>query len=489
MATGDPLVEGKAASGASLTSLNASNIASGTVPSARMSGTYAIDVIGSGAQLTDVGSFTYNADDYGTHGTQAAITAAIAAAVSGGGGTVFIPAGLWSITETIDIAYPGIWLVGEKGSSVFAGTTMGTILRRTTNFAGATIHINSDTRTVYQCGVKDMDIQCYSATMTNYAHIELDNVTVCCIDNVYIQDGFFGVVVDGGECNNIENCIIQAVYKHSVESTETSLGIYIKGDTPWVNITNTQILGGGSGTVGAPYYAYAYGIMIEAGDVISVADCYIGGCRQANVVVSAYANNQLSGVTFSHCFFDAPNGTYTGGMWTNVYGTFTPFANVFIQGTSGTALFSGITMDYCFFHGTGISAGLHVATGAVVYNITATSCTFAHCLSAGVYILDGDIINIKNCTVLGCNQAGYSGYKGAGVFVQNTNRANIVGNDIGGDWNSATSAVQYYGIYMAGGNDYYTVMSNNCWGNTVGGYITAASNYLVSGNANITDAP
>jgi len=151
MATGDPLLEGKAGSGASLTSLTPANISSGTAAiniSGNAAAATTANGLAAGVALTNLGGgsgttylkkdgtwgspsgggggYTYSADDYGTHGTQAAIQAAIDAAELAGGGTVFISAGTWSLTSGLTITVSKVGLTGEGTGTTTLNATSGT---------------------------------------------------------------------------------------------------------------------------------------------------------------------------------------------------------------------------------------------------------------------------------------------------------------------------------------------------------------------------
>ena len=126
-------------------------------------------------------SRVFNADHHGTHGTQAAIVAAIAAAKVAGGGVVYLSQGTWTLSSQITISSPNIHIMG-------AGTGTTTVSR--TGGSGSIFHFNAgsgSTATVL-CGVSNMT---FSASTSQVA--------------VYLADGNYPYTSGGGAYGRFEH--------------------------------------------------------------------------------------------------------------------------------------------------------------------------------------------------------------------------------------------------------------------------------------------
>jgi len=299
MAIGDPLLEGKSASGAA---------------------------------LTDV-SIYYNADDYGTHGTQAAVTAAITAAA--GGGVVYLSSGTWTISSTIYITNVNIHIRGSGiGSTVVNGTSGNPILHFTT---GAW----------YGNGVQDIWFTASSGATA-----------------IYLADGNYSGTNGGGSYGNFTGLHFGANI-----TTGIRVGIY----SGWMYINNLNSTNSSSlsslvhidTSVASEANDNPTGIIISGlRGWVTIAGVYCTGDAFGDLVVS---DLNIVGVGGTACAVSLVGGAY--------YSTNMNFSNIHMDGL-GAATFKASNCSS--FTVVGITKG-----GLITNYVSLAGCTTYYYLTAG----------------------------------------------------------------------------------------------------------
>lgn len=457
-ATGDPLIEGKAGSGASLTGLNASNVSSGTLSNSRFS---ALSDLGGGSGSTYLkkdGSWDapessgeldwFCADSYGTHGTQAAITAAISAAQSNGGGVVYISAGTWTITSTIVIS--GGSTLGLYGQIHLRGAgPRATILRRTTNWtSGDTIRLKKGTTGyLYSCSVQDLQIMYQNVPTdmtTSDAHISCYYGIDCFFRNLVLTNGGVGIEMYGrcyGNTIDFVNISIDADHTGNI-GMAFYLGAVDGGGGNYdctCIITNCDLYPSGM--------LWNYGIYIASSDGLWFSNVHVGRGLQAAVYIDPHnSSNNVSGLKFNNCWFDSDISSQ-------------PYAVRMADSTSGN--YGLINFTACMFQGIYCNYGLVIDSGCTVRSVVVDGCIFFNYQRNAIAISGGNHISITNNQIRGSNASGGS-YDA--IYIS-TNYFTISGNHIGYLWNSTGDSLERYGINVGGSSDYFDVTNNNLRGN------------------------
>lgn len=354
------------------------------------------------------------------------ITDALTAANSTGG-TIFLPAGTYTVSATLTVSHNNV---------VFKGEGKGSIISR--NFSsGHTISISNYT----DCGFENLAIYDTGLSMpANAAHIYLYKANTAYVRNVYIRDCYYGVYIAAGEDIVIDGVIIQA-WSKAIQA-----GFYVtdvSSDSPFIQMVNCSVIGGGS-------YRTVYGMHIIAADAIHVSNCYFGDCSTYDINIVMTTGKALYGVSFNNCFFDAPNS-----------GTLSASVNISGTGSVGSMLL----FEGCMFHGASVGTGLYVDTGCTVTHVLVQGCDFYRYEYCAIQLNGGSQIDIRNNKVSECSLDSTGTH--AGIYVNGVSYFNITNNSSGYSLFS-TTATQGYGILVGGTCDYYTIIGNNCYGNSTG---------------------
>jgi len=389
------------------------------------------------------GDYTFNADDYGTHGTQAAIVAAIAAAAAAGGGTVFISAGTWTLTSTITIANNYIQLLGEGVGA--------TTLQRTTNYGDTFIFYTGSASILWGCGIKDMLILHSGSNMTaSDCHIQCYYVYDFIADNLWLKNGGIGMQIIGK--SNYVKVTDSAISLESGYSATCGMaftkGSYSDGLPTSILLDNLDLYPSTSTN------SWTYGLLIQATDGLWATNVHVGRARTAAVVISPGTDSQLSGLKFTNCWFDNDNSTQT--------------YSVYFSGTgSATYPFGIMNFTGCNFQGYYTNYGFWIESGCNVENVVVSDSLFFDYVYGSVYLAGGNKLIFSNNRIVGGNSSNASvnaiSAVGATRFV-------ISGNSIGYQHMSTSNSLNRYGIYVGPGSwSNYIITGNNCSGNTTGG--------------------
>lgn len=143
----------------------------------------------------------FNVKEYGATGNgstddTAAIQAAITAAQTAGGGTVYIPFGTYKTSSTLTISANGVALIGEKTQGISTGSRIAP-----TSLSFDTIHVSSVNFATY---IRDLYI--FGSAITGGSGgaagsraIFLDQVQNVQLENIQISGCYNGVYVTGGD--------------------------------------------------------------------------------------------------------------------------------------------------------------------------------------------------------------------------------------------------------------------------------------------------
>lgn len=430
MASGDPLIEGKAGSGAALTNLNGSSLGLGSAATRN-----AEDTLTNGSNLPDGAAIkAYGDANWGggsggspysyTLGASTTLAQAVTAANSTGG-KIFVPRGTWTTTG-VTITKKGVVIVGEGKTSKIVNTSG-----------------SNDTITIYgteSCGIKDVSFS--GTTGTGNAHIYLNNTSLTVIRDVYIQDGYYSVAVNEGDDNVFSNVVSQAVPPYNIQA-----GFYVTG-SPSFYLNNSSTISNGTSSY------HTYGMEIHGSDGIKVDCSYFGDSNLCDIYIVSASGDQVTNLAFNNCYFDGANFSLS------------THSNVSIANSAG--YLAGIKFVGCDFHGGNypynVGRGLRVlGSSTTLANMIVDSCLFYRHDYQGIYIEGGQQISLVGNHVVEAST--YSSNTYAGIDIAGGRAYTITGNTSGLGLTSTSSAVQKYGLWIHSGIYYYIVDGNDFIGN------------------------
>jgi len=392
-----------------------------------------------------------NANDYGADFSQAALETAIAEAVAMGGGacgrgaTVFLEAGLWTLTDVVTVAGNGITIMGEGPTATLMYRTFSSN-KHTINFDRTTQPAGCGSNYILQDGgMQNLSIDSSVAMPAGYAHINIDEMENGYFSNLRVEDGNIGIRVDDSSMLKINNVEIRMN-----ERGYGLYGMYFHSAPSSVMISNVNIWGvQGAGK-------WQNGIQIEAADGLWFDNLHVGMAEFYDVNVKSMGSQQNSGLRFTNSWFDSPVGIITS-------------AGVHFEGTTTAA--EGLhTFTGCMFQGGNkVYYGVHIAAGAGVHGIIFNGNTFFGYKADGMYIQGGTDLDIKNNKISNVSLDGSAVYSGIRI-ANGVNYFSIFGNSIGYNELNTGVSLARYGILLEGtSHNYYTIMGNRLWGNTTKG--------------------
>lgn len=406
------------------------------------------------------GGFTFNADDYvAEYGyTRAAIQKAIDAA-DDTGGTVFIPAGTWTIDTPgliISNTAKGVSLMGE------GATDGGTVLTRAGG-AFHTVSITGNAGTNYGNEISGIKFTNSAAMTAGYAHIYLDNGVSVNLHDLSLMDGYHGIMLHACISGvRIHSCQIQM---YQITSTH-GYAIYMDSSPSFSQISHCTI----TGYMEDGLY-YSVGIYLASADVSIISDIYIGEVSGYDIQMTAAA--QLTGVKINNCWLD--NSRYANTS-----------RGIYISGS--TTYFGLITISNNTFQGQyypyTCEVGLEIATGSNVNDVSISDNTFFGHGKQAIAVYGGSKISITGNRVLGASGSSPGTYDGINID-NGVDYLTINDNTVGGSYMSTTGTARYgISIGNSANSEYFVITGNNCSGNVTGGiiYPSAASNKSVAGN-------
>jgi hypothetical protein len=442
---------------------------------------------------------TINVKDFGAAGTglvddtsaiQAAINyAATIVSATAGGINIWFPGGQYYISSTLTVTSGYVGFVGDG-----AGKT--TIIRNTA-FGDSLLFNNSGD--IYNCSVNGITF--YHNPDLGYAmtgaHIHFISPLRFIVDDCDLQNGQYGLTVEGGLYGYINNVRCQGYYVPSSTPYNSFVGFYFKAttnttDTPIptiINVTNCQMNQSGIATPPAVRYGYQYGTVINAAEEIHFTNCTFNGGILDEVflqLLSGASAYSILEVTFNSCFFDTYAETYA----------------VYLDSSASTngAIISRIRFDQCGFNGESVTPatppgnGLYVvglnsaATPAMaLVDLSIVGCTFMAFYQDAIVINSGNLISISSNAIYDNNYSNNSTSNGITIG-SNVTKFKINDNIIGGS--VGTTSKQRYGVSIAAGSggtystSDFTIENNDVTNNTTGGILdsTTTTNKRITNN-------
>jgi hypothetical protein len=371
----------------------------------------------------------FGATGDGTTNDTAAIQAAVDYASGIGGGTVFIPNGVYYIATTVSIVSNGVDIVGES--------RMGTRIKG--NALQNTFSIGGSTGT-YRASIRNMQIDTsFTAIRVKY------NSAETILSDLYITSVGTAIQVNGDYTVNPVKDVVETRIQNVEMEAITTYGVYAyqAGD---IYLDSVQTSGTNTGAVG---------VLIDSGaSGFYATDCNIRACTYGwltrdSVGISPNPTSKPTipnALFFENCLGDS---CVTNG-WYFQHAYYVNQSNCWGAGTSaGEGMKLGA--DCYAFQTLGFQAYLNNKDGLRIVSRTG---------KPRVSIVGGEFV--------ANSQAGSGTYHGINVEANTTNFS-IVGVAAYND--TAISANQYqgYGIYIvAGTSNNYVLASNNCVGNATG---------------------
>lgn len=286
------------------------------------------------ARLNDISgsSSVLNVQDFGAVGDNttddaAAIQAAIDACDPNRGGTVFFPQGRYRISETLEIAHQGTWLVGE-----------GSIGTATEFSLGSSRIVSDDGVTAISCaaaghatlgyGFRNLHVVAASGATTGNG-ILVTNAEKTIVENVCCSDypAGYGMRLAGGAGN------AQYAQLTNFASGNCLTGLHLSGTGP-----NGLRMFGGYLEGHAEPDSGSVAIHIETGDTARIFGAIIAGWETGIYVESQAVGHQIFGARFEYCNIGVRfGGSSVGGMLVGC-----DFDNTLLEGSGSNV---GIQVD------------------------------------------------------------------------------------------------------------------------------------------------
>lgn len=371
-----------------------------------------------------------NVKDFGAVGDgvaddTAAIQAAINAAQSRGGGTVFLPAGNYLVSATLTVTAGNVRILGD-GMWI-------TTIQRAADY-GNTLVCTGDDLTGALCfnfSVNEIGFE-NTGLVTSGAHILLNGVTRFEIKSVFASNGFYnfalkgataGIIADtytlgtslfGGSGSNRAYVLFgnsAATYPHP------SCGDVFVNNFNWRANTSNQL--------------YSDGVRIESADGLWFSNGHIGNAASANIKIDGSTSEMLNLVFFENVMSDEGTGNscaITGGTPT-IFETI-KFSNCTFK--------SGGSPAYCPY-------GIVIQSGCNVSEVLFSNCDIQEFGYSGVALSSSvsGVVSFVGCMVKGNGRTvAAPGYN----ILGGVNNVSIIGG-YSGRTNSGTGAgLQTYGI-------------------------------------------
>ena len=386
-----------------------------------------IEQLGGGG--TDLGWFIAG-EEGGATDTQK-IQAAVDAAELAGGGTVYIGLGTWTVTSSIVVDEPSIFIVG-------AGQRV-TNIQRTTDYGNTFTFATGAASILQKGGISNLSIIQATNRMTSGAHIELRYTYNFTVTDVECYSGWIGIAVYG-QTSMVIMTRIEIYYAAPYSAANKAHagiafyeGAYGTG-CPIAMIVESNIKGNGT--------FLTYNVLIESADGLWFSNVHFGRALY-NVYIDGASNDMLAGLKFVNCWFDSATVT-NGGLY-----------GVYITGTA--TVFSLLQFDACFFQGYYMGVGFYIASGSNVSQINISGCKFYHYKYQSIYILDGTFLSIDDTHIMGSSDA--AGDHDSILIGTGVEYFTITNNTIGSTLMGAAGTARY-GVNILSGCNNYSVVDN-----------------------------
>jgi len=391
-------------------------------------------------------------------------TAAIQAAINAGyGKAVYIPAGTYLVTSTINISGSNITIYGNGYNS---------IINRTGNY-GNTFYFHSGvTQVLTDIGLHKLEIRSQGLT-TSGAHIFVNGVARMNISEIYIQDGFIGFQFNGLTAANISKIylVFTNLYGGSTSGRKymsfSNATLADKKSSGDVFVTDFNLRGNTSNQI------TQYGLEVISGDGLWFENGHIGNTTTANIHINANTAEMLNLLFFSNVMSDE------GTVYSLLFDGNVPSVYNLVQ-FSNCTFKSGGAPSFCQF-------GIVFAANATVKNVLFTGCNITEFGKTAVTTSGANHQNIyfDNCNVFtngSDTTATFPGYN----LLSGSRYISIIGG-------RSSGTNQSYGVQLGGSHTNIIIDSVDLTGNStdsINGYQSSVnvSNCLIQGTINVASA-
>jgi hypothetical protein len=416
-----------------------------------------------------------NVMDYGATGTGLTDdTAAIQAAINEAqlrsttspnrGAVVYFPEGQYLVTQTLIISGNRVALRG-------AGSFLSQLVRNTDY--GNTLEIQKVTSGTLQIleKIEVSELSFFHDTATtamNGAHLVMAGVTHGRFNELDISNGEFGVLVYGCVDVQFYGCII--IGFSTGGTANSSVGVLLSNASESGSSVGsvvplpTQISFSECEIFGSLNTGWEYGLLINAAEDVTVANCYLGNAKFHNVFLQQTANNYLlleinftAGTYIDGSGLDSVRIEGSLGNGSTYIGTVN-FDSIDIKGQGGQTTGNGI-----FVEGT-VRAGTYAQA---CRNLRINNCRIGDYDDNGIYIVGCENATISNNIIGGNNYNNTSAGRGV-LLGAAASRVSMVGNRIGGLPEGGGTSLQSSGIELVSGASSILVDSNDVRYNVTG---------------------
>lgn len=401
------------------------------------------------SKLKDVVSVKdFGAVGNGVADDTAAIQAAIASVSAAGRGTVFLPAGIYLVSNTISITASNVFIRGDGMWNTII-TRNSTAFSDTIRFKGG----GTNATLLVGLGISELTIRS-TGLMSSGSHLRLDGVTRFDVHSIYAENGFSNFTFQAATAGRISNTYSLGTNLYGGSGTgryyvkfTNSADSYTKQDCGDVFIDNFNWRANTSNQL------YNYGLWIESADGLWFSNGHIGNTTSANILIDSNNSKPLNLVFFNNVMSD--EGTLYSCL---------------IQGSTSVD-FETIRFTGCEFKSGGNPAfcryGVVVAAGCTVDELQFSNCVIQEFGDAGVSLnstVNGNIV-FADCIVKGNGRTftapGYS-------IVSNARAIVIIGGSSGRDTNTWGTGLTSYGILVGGGATNILINGVDLTGNATG---------------------
>jgi hypothetical protein len=386
-----------------------------------------------------------------------AIQLAINAAQNKGGGVIYFPPGDYRLESTLRITGNNIQLRG-------AGTTT-TVLTRMTDYGDTIIiepieDVNQYNTYIFNIGIFDLRIYA-GVELNSGAHIKMTRAYHSHISNIQLSNGFKGLELISCVASTFDNLDLDTdtFFPPSLLKEGSSL-IKISREASHPDSKNCSELFfsniNARGNFKNPSEARLEDVVvINSGDGLWFDNCHLAFARNsACKVIREHVDDQINGLEFNNCWFDACN-----------YGVI--YGNSDGYGYLGCDTFSG-----CLFVDQGMDGCLLEEPDR--QGVTFSGCSFGCAQDHGCHIKGGNNFTLSGCRFFDNNKR--NGVSGSGLFIEGSSlNITISGCTFSNEEESSQNRGYQKGIY-AGGEADIIVVSGCSFKNMIADDIVISSN-------------
>ena len=272
----------------------------------------------------------------------------LAAASPFTGASVYFPAGEYIFTSSLSITENNITIRGDgKGKTLFA---------RNASYGDTfVVNNNAQIQNITFKGFTSYHDIGFGGVMSG-AHLNIIGGLHITVDDVNLQNGRVGILIQGGVYYTINNVHIQGTYASGVAAKNSLAGLYVVAAPPAnvvggavylptiVNVIDTQVNASGVDA------GWEYAHLINAGEEIHFTNVTFNTGYYAQGYIQQLgtgnsANAAILEITYTTCFFDG-GATPVNGPW---YGLWISGA-----GGNGSQPISRITLNSTSINGEGV---------------------------------------------------------------------------------------------------------------------------------------